>query len=129
MTFVKSQIAGFIGGVIDYLTMLYCVELLGIHYIYAICMGGFVGAIVNYNLGRYWAFDSKDEKIKTQLIKYGMVSLGGIVLKSGGTFFLTELSNVDYRISRLIIDGIVAIGFTYTLQKLWVFKKPIHHKI
>ena len=129
MTFLKSQIAAFIGTVMDYLAMLYSVKLLGIHYTFAICIGGFVGAIINYTIGRYWAFNATEEKIKTQLIKYVLVSLGSITLKSGGTFFLTELSNLDYRITRLIIDIIVAICFNYTLQKLWVYKSPQTHKI
>ncbi len=125
MTFLKSQISAFFGGITDYLVMLYCVERLGIHYFYAIGIGGFIGAIVNYTISRYWAFDAREEKIWTQLIKYAAVSLGSIILKSSGTFLLTEMSSWDYRITRLLVDGIVAFGFNYTLQKLWVFKKPI----
>jgi len=125
MTFLKSQVSAFFGGITDYFVMLYCVEVLGIHYMTAICIGGFIGAIVNYSISRYWAFDAREEKLQTQVFKYALVSLGSIILKSGGTFLLTETTHIDYRITRLLVDGVVALGFNYTLQKLWVFKKPL----
>lgn len=125
MTFLKAQVSNFFGGITDYLVMLYFAEVVGIHYMPAICLGGLIGAVVNYSIGRYWAFNSREEKVSSQIVKYGLVSLGSILLKSCGTFCLTELSHVDYRITRLLVDGIVSIGFNYTLQKFWVFKKPI----
>lgn len=128
MTFLKSQVSAFFGGITDYVVMLYCVEALGIHYMTAICIGGFIGAIVNYSISRYWAFDAREEKIQTQVFKYVLVSLGSIILKSGGTFLLTESTHVDYRITRLLVDGVVALGFNYTLQKFWVFKKPLSNQ-
>jgi len=122
MIFLKAQISAFLGGVIDYLVMLYCVEILHIHYIPAIAIGGLVGAVVNYSIGRNWAFRSKSEGITTQFSKYAIVSLGSIILKSSGTFILTETIKIDYRLTRLMIDAIVAFGFNFTLQKYWVFK-------
>lgn len=124
MTFIKAQFSAFIGGISDYLIMIACVELLGIHYIPAIAVGGLIGAVINYSISRSWAFNAREEKIKTQFLKYALVAIGSIVLKSGGTYVLTEMAFIDYRISKLIVDGIVAFGFNYTLQKFWVFKIP-----
>ncbi len=123
MTFLKAQVSAFFGGVIDYIVMLYCVEILKMHYMPAIAIGGLVGAVVNYTISRNWAFDSKNEAIVSQFSKYAIVSMGSIILKSSGTFILTETTNIDYRLTRLIIDAIVAFGFNFTLQKFWVFKK------
>lgn len=36
---------------------------------------------------------------------------------------MTTLLSLDYKISRIIVDLIVSLGFNYTLQKLWVFRK------
>ncbi len=126
MVFLRAQVSAFFGGIIDYLVMLYCVEFLHIHYIPAIAVGGLVGAVVNYTISRYWAFNSKNESIAKQFLKYAVVSIGSIILKSTGTFILTETTNLDYKLTRLVIDGIVAFGFNFTLQKFWVFKKVKH---
>jgi len=123
MVFLRAQVSAFFGGVIDYLVMLYCVEFLHMHYFPAIAVGGLVGAVINYTISRYWAFNSKTESIGKQFLKYAIVSIGSIILKSSGTFIFTETTNLDYRITRLIIDGFVAFGFNFTLQKFWVFKK------
>jgi len=123
MVFLRAQVSAFFGGAIDYLIMLYCVEILHIHYLPAIAVGGLVGAVVNYTISRNWAFASKSESIRKQFLKYAIVSIGSIILKSFGTFILTETTNFDYRITRLLIDGIVAFGFNFTLQRFWVFKQ------
>ena len=126
MVFLRAQFSAFIGGVSDYIIMLICVELFGMHYIPAIAVGATFGAVINYSISRSWAFKADQEKISSQFVKYAMVSFGSLVLKTLGTFILTECVLIDYRISKLLTDGIVAFGFNYTLQRYWVFKqKPI----
>ena len=121
--FARSQVSAFIGGVVDYLAMIFFTEIVGIHYVASIALGGIVGGVVNYSINRYWAFDARDGKKRTQLPKYLVVAIGSILLKSSGTYALTEWLRLDYRISRLIIDAFVAFGFNFMLQKYWVFKK------
>ena len=120
--FARSQVAAFVGGLVDYGTMVLLTEVFGVYYVWSIVAGGVIGAVVNYIANRYWAFDARSEPKKTQIPKYITVALGSIILKSGGTYLFTEMLHVDYKISRLIIDAFVAFGFNFTLQKYWVFK-------
>lgn len=120
--FARSQVAAFVGGLVDYGVMILLTEVFGIHYVISIAIGGVVGAVVNYTANRYWAFNSRDEPKKTQIPKYITVAIGSIILKAGGTYVFTEFIGIDYKISRLIVDAFVAFGFNFTLQKYWVFK-------
>jgi putative flippase GtrA len=54
-----------------------------------------------------------------------MVVAGSIMLKSAGTYLVTTWLILDYKISRILVDIIVSLGFNYTLQTYWVFKKEM----
>jgi putative flippase GtrA len=122
-TFGKAQFSAFVGGVFDYGVMVFCTEFLNIYYAESIVISGLLGAMVNFSINRYWTFQNTEAALKNQLLKFYMVVLGSIVLKSSGTFFITENFLLDYKISRLIVDLFVSLGFNFTLQKYWVFKK------
>ena len=81
------------------------------------------GAVVNFSLNRYWAFNSTNASTVSQLRRFVLVVLGSVALKSSGTYLFTETFLIDYKFSRLMTDAIVSFGFNYTLQKFWVFKK------
>jgi putative flippase GtrA len=132
LVFLKAQLSAFLGGVVDYLIMIFCTEIFQIHYTISIVMGGVIGAIVNYSLNNKWTFFSKDISYKNsvpeQLIKFVLVVINSILLKSSGTYFITTFLGFDYKISRIAVDLFVSIVFNYTLQKFWVFRKLDYHK-
>lgn len=124
--FAKAQLSAFTGGIVDYLVMILCTELLGIHYTISIAIGGIVGAIVNFSVNRYWTFTTPNAShapVGQQLIKFIFVVGGSILLKSSGTYLFTNWLKIDYKICRIIVDIIVSLGFNYVLQKYWVFRR------
>lgn len=124
MTFFKAQFSAFAGGIVDILTMIFCTEVMGVHYTLSIGLGGIVGALVNFSINRNWTFKAKIQgngSIDTQLLRFCIVVGGSILLKSAGTFVLTESLRMDYRLSRILTDIVVSLGFNYILQKHWVF--------
>lgn len=126
--FAKAQVSAFSGGIIDYLIMIACTELLHIHYTISIAIGGIIGAIVNFSINRYWTFNSNKATqlpVGNQLIKFIFVVAGSILLKSSGTYLFSNLLHLDYKITRIMVDILVSLCFNYTLQKYWVFKKSI----
>lgn len=122
-TFGKAQFSAFVGGIFDYGVMIFCTEFLKIYYAESIVISGLLGAMVNFSINRYWTFQNTEAGLRNQLLKFYLVVLGSIVLKSSGTFFVTENFLLDYKISRLIVDLFVSLGFNFTLQKYWVFRK------
>jgi len=124
--FAKAQVSAFIGGLTDYAIMVFITEVFHVHYTISIAIGGIIGAVVNFSLNRKWTFRSKDlpykNSINLQLIKFILVVINSIVLKSSGTYFITTFLRIDYKISRIFVDLFVSIALNYTLQKNWVFK-------
>lgn len=122
LTFFKAQASAFIGGISDYAIMLFCTEVLGIHYTLSIVISGTLGAVVNFSINKYWTFKSPSP-IGGQLVRFVFVVLGSIALKSSGTYLVTEFVQIDYKISRIIVELVVSLLFNYPLQRYWVFKK------
>ncbi|HBG41507.1 MAG TPA: GtrA family protein [Porphyromonadaceae bacterium] len=127
LIFTKAQVSAFVGGVIDYLLMVFFTEVFGLHYLYGIVIGGVCGAVINFSLNKKWTFHSQEEKYESstrlQLIKFSATATNSILLKSLGTFLLTTFLGINYKITRLAVDLFVSVGFNYMLQKTWVFKK------
>lgn len=122
-TFLKAQLSAFTGAVVDYSCMILLTEVFGIFYIYSIIISGVIGAIVNFYINRYWSFHAETGKQYKQLLRFSFVVLGSVLMKSYGTHFLTTISGIDYKITRLMVDAVVAFGFNYPLQKYWIFNK------
>jgi len=122
--FGKAQLSAFIGGGFDFCVMVFCKEVLHFNLKESIWISGLLGALVNFSLNKYWTYKSKEENLYIQLLKFFVVVLGSIALKSFGTHLLTFNAHLDYKISRLIVDLVVSLGYNYTLQKFWVFKEP-----
>lgn len=122
-TFAKAQLSSFLGGLVDYGTMVFFTEFFGVPYTISIAMGGIVGAVVNFSINRYWTFGAADGQKRVQLPKFILMVAGSILLKSSGTYLLTQYSGFDYKITRLIIDLVVSWVFNYNLQKYWIFRQ------
>jgi putative flippase GtrA len=121
--FAKAQASAFIGGLTDYLIMIACTELLLIHYTISIAIGGIIGAVVNFSINRHWTYKAHNTPVGKQILKFIIIVAGSILLKSSGTWLLTTFLRIDYKISRIIIEIIISLGFNFVLQKYWVFKK------
>jgi putative flippase GtrA len=123
-TFLQAQVAAFLGGITDYGLMILLTEVFKLHFTFSILISGTVGAIINFSINRFWVFknQSGNNNINSQLLKFALVVLGSISLKSFGTLILQKIFQIDYRIGRLITDSFVSYVFNYPLIKYWVFK-------
>ena len=125
LTFLKAQVAAFLGAIADYGLMIVLTEAFKLHFAFSILISGTVGAIINFSINRFWVFKNQSgysSPINSQLLKFGLVVLGSISLKSFGTLILQNAYQIDYRIGRVITDLFVSYGFNYPLIKYWVFR-------
>lgn len=127
VVFIKAQVSAFLGGIVDYMMMIFFTEIVHLHYTVSIVIGGVIGSLINFSLNKKWTFHVENNPYKNslniQMLKFIAVVMNSIFLKSTGTYLLTQYLSVDYRISRIVIDLIVSLMFNYTLQKYWVFRK------
>lgn len=121
--FFRSQLAAIAGTALDYFSVIFLTELVGVWYIYSNVIGASAGAAFNFLLGRYWAFNSRKDLIHTQAFRYVLVATGSLVLNTIGLYLLTEFSSLHYIVSKIIVGVLVAMTYNYLLQKFFVFKK------
>lgn len=122
-SFFKYQIAAITATIVDFIVLVLLTEVLEIWYVYSTTLGALTGAIINFNLCRFWAFSNSKNKFKHQVFRYFLVSSGSLVLNTLFVYVLTDFAHINYSISKVITVLSIAIFYNYTLQKHFVFKK------
>jgi putative flippase GtrA len=123
ISFFRYQVAAITATLIDFLVLILLTEAFNVWYVYSTAIGGLCGAIVNFNLCRYWAFCGSKNKFKNQVFRYILVSTGSLILNTLFVFILTHFASINYSISKIITALLVAFFYNYTLQRFFVFKK------
>lgn len=121
--FLKTQLSSLVATVTDFAITILLVELVDFSYLTATITGAISGAITNFTINKYWSFNQRETKLKTQGIKYIIVWVGSISLNALGSNCLVKFFMLPYLISKIIISIIVGVFFNYQLQKHYVFKK------
>ncbi|MEM9820937.1 MAG: GtrA family protein [Bacteroidota bacterium] len=107
----------------DFLIYLMLTKGLGFWYVGANVMAAFSGAVVNFLLGRYWAFESTQDAMHRQAFRYALVSGGSLLLNTLGIYLITEYLGIDDFYSKIIVSITIAITWNFGLQKIFVYKK------
>ena len=132
--FAWAQGAAFAGTAVDFIVTIFFTEVFHIWYVVSTALGSLAGAITNFLLGRYYVFQSTERKITQQAFRYAIVSLGSLILNTGGVWLLTEFihrqlrdgegHDQDYIVAKVIVAVLVAVFYNFILQKNYVYKKP-----
>lgn len=121
--FLKAQLSAFVGGMSDLSIYSFCYKILLFSAPFSNAISGSLGAVVNFLINRYWSFNSANSSIGSQLWKFVIVVVGSITLKSIGIHFFVDVWQWHFLLSKLLVEIVVSLGFNFTLQKFWVFKK------
>ena len=117
----RSQIASLTATVVDFSSLIFLVEIGQVWYVAATATGAFLGAIVNFILGRHWSFTADHDAVRGQAIRYAAVSALSLVLNSLGVYLLTDYIGIHYAISKAITAFLVGILFNFPLHRRFVF--------
>ncbi|MGV6946165.1 GtrA family protein [Sphingobacterium kyonggiense] len=121
--FFKAQLSAFLGGLADFGIYTFCYKILLFTAPFSNVVSGSLGAIVNFTINRYWSFNNTAVPLASQLWKFILVVAGSITLKSLGIHLLVDIWHWHFLLSKLILEIVVSLGFNFTLQKYWVFRK------
>ena len=90
-------------------------------YAYATLLGAFSGGLVNCGINYRWVFHAFGLKKKYVALRYVFVWIGSIAFNTLGTWRLTELTGMNYIISKTIVAVLVAVLWNYQMQRTFVF--------
>ena len=121
--FIRAHSAAFIATALDFTVYTILINLLGVWYVIAAVLSAISGAICSFLLGRHWCFVASDGHLTTQGIRYALVASGSLILNTSGIYFLTDVMNVHYMLSKVLIALAVANLFNFPLHRYYVFSK------
>jgi putative flippase GtrA len=117
----RSQIASLTATLVDFSTLIFLVEVAKVWYVAATAAGAFMGAAVNFALGRYWSFEAGHGRIRGQALRYAVVSAASLFLNSAGVYVLTDYFGLHYALSRAATALLIGILFNFPLHRRFVF--------
>ncbi len=122
ITFLKANVASLVASACDFGFAIVLREFFGVDDVIASISGTVLGGVINFLIGRYWAFNAANKDMAGQGIRYFITWTGNLILNGLGVYILINHAGVDYRIAKLITSLTVAIAYNYPLQKKYVFK-------
>ncbi|MBE6157942.1 MAG: GtrA family protein [Firmicutes bacterium] len=117
---LKFLVVGGIAFVIDYLTLIFCKEVLNFNVLLAAAIAFTISVIFNYILSIKWVFDvdsNKDER--KNFIIFIVFSIIGLVLTEIIMWFGTDIMNISYLIVKIVATAIVMV-FNFITRKLFL---------
>lgn len=122
-TFLKAQASSLSASFVDYTTMLLLVEVGAMWDIPASIIGTIAGGITNFFIGRFWVFEASEKAVKGQAFKYAMVWCGNFLLNAWGFYLMRRFAtDIDYRISKILVSITIGFSYNYFLQKRFVYR-------
>jgi putative flippase GtrA len=108
--------------VVDYLTMIALVSLVGIRPVRATAISAGAGAITSFTFGRHFTYrGAAGVAARHQLWRFVLVSGSSLALNTLGEFLLHDLAGLQYILARVITSLVVSGGWNYPMSKFFVF--------
>ena len=120
-TFVKAQVASLSASIIDFLTTLVCTQVFNVYYVLGSVIGTTAGGAFNFMMGRTWVFESTQRNINKQIVKYGLVWTGNLLLTTSGVYLVTHYLHINPTLSKIIVSLTVGTTYNFLMQKKFVF--------
>lgn len=125
-TFSRATVTSIAATVVDFSMLYTLVEWGHVYYVVATACAAACGAVTNFALNRFWAFDARHHKIGHQGVRYAAVSAGSLLLNTGLVFCFTEFGGLRYLVSKAVASVTVGWAWNYPLHRYYVFPAKAH---
>lgn len=119
---IKYGLAAFGGFLADYAALLALKEWAGLHYLLAVPLAFLVGIAINYLIGVWIVFQRGNTSLAKELTLFLAISLLALAITEGSMYLLTDILQIDYRISRLI-SGVLTYLFNFLSRRYVLYRK------
>jgi putative flippase GtrA len=118
---MRHHVASVMAAFIDYLVMIFGVEVLRLTPVAATPMGAFCGAVTNFTLGRRFTYKRTEVPARGQAWRYAIVSAASLGLNTAGEYLFHDVVRIEYLLARVITSVIVSNAWNYPMQRYFVF--------
>jgi putative flippase GtrA len=119
----RHQAGALIATVVDFSTMVACVQTAGIDPVPATSIGAACGAITNFIVSRTWIFEARTSSAAPQALRYVLVSGASLVLNTFGQWLLHTELGVQYVVARLVVAVLVSVAWNFPMHRAFVFAR------
>jgi dolichol-phosphate mannosyltransferase len=114
-----------LSGVVVNMTLLWILtERFHVHYLLSSVIATEATILSNFVLNYIWTFGAMraQQSLSRSLIKFNMISIGGLLLTVALLFFLTDIVGMPYLLSNVLAIG-ASTGLRYAASRQWVWKR------
>ena len=121
--FFRYAFVGGIASVADWF-VLWLLEHLGMHYMFATVLAFFAGLATNYLLAKKLVFKVEEARVGAvgEFIAYTLIGAVGLLITLGLMYLFTECMQLYFMISKIIATLIVLV-WNFLARKLLIYKK------
>jgi putative flippase GtrA len=118
--FIKFAVVGVLNSAIQYLVFLFLYSFTGTQYLLASIIGYVAGMTNSYILNRRWTFESRNQKLLTELGRFVAVNLVSLGVNLGLLYLLVSTRLMIPQWAQVVaITGSTLVNFV--LNKVWTF--------
>jgi putative flippase GtrA len=121
-TLGRHQLGSLIATLVDFGTMIACVEVLAISPVGGTAVGAALGGVTNFALGRTWIFREQSGRLGGQAVRYALVSAASACLNALGEHLVHDRGHVQYITARALVSIFVSLLWNYPMQREFVFR-------
>jgi putative flippase GtrA len=125
--FIRYFVSGSIAFIFDFSVLVFCTEVLGIHYLYSNIAGYAVGLIVSYIINITWVFDHRrfDGRQRREFVYFTFIVLVGLATSELVLWLVTESIELPYTWAK-VVSAFFVFLFNFVAKK-WLLFSPIRH--
>lgn len=120
--FLKVNMASLIATGADFSVAWLAVQCLQFDPLAGNITGTVLGGLVNFLLGRHWAFDAANLPLRSTGFRYLITWMGNLMLNSAGSYTGIRIAGMNYLVTKVITAILVAFCYNYPMQKHYVFR-------